>query len=178
MRKEYLKVHKLLKSLKVLPITFQTNGKRVSYVQWKLIKWKKTKISHTSVCLLALNLFCHKTFSETACLFCLFFHRQDKLPDLPCSTAMSDIIWCNRASLWCTFKLHYCLWSCSCTSSEDSVKMAQVVFALLAVFLVSLCTGQDFCPKEKCPQYKVVETHQVGFGTVHIYYCCVLISSR
>ncbi|XP_014186213.1 heme-binding protein 2 [Haplochromis burtoni] len=38
--------------------------------------------------------------------------------------------------------------------------MAQVVFALLAVFLVSLCTGQDFCPKEKCPQYKVVETHQ------------------
>ncbi|KAL3972426.1 XC chemokine receptor 1 [Sarotherodon galilaeus] len=38
--------------------------------------------------------------------------------------------------------------------------MAQVVFALLALFLVSLCTGQDFCPKEKCPQYKVVETHQ------------------
>uniref|UniRef100_A0A3P8PSW4 Uncharacterized protein n=1 Tax=Astatotilapia calliptera TaxID=8154 RepID=A0A3P8PSW4_ASTCA len=38
--------------------------------------------------------------------------------------------------------------------------MAQVVFALLAVFMVSLCTGQDFCPKEKCPQYKVVETHQ------------------
>lgn len=115
-------------------------------------------------------------FRDSLSVLCFFFHRQDKLPDLPCST--SDIIWCNRASLWCTFKLQYCLWSCSCTSSEDSVKMAQVVFALLAVFLVSLCTGQDFCPKEKCPQYKVVETHQVGFGTVHKYYWCVLISSR
>lgn len=56
--------------------------------------------------------------------------------------------------------------------------MASVVFTFLALLLVSLCIGQDFCPKEKCPQYKVVETHQVGFGRVNTYYLCLIIPNE
>ncbi|XP_030604383.1 heme-binding protein soul2 [Archocentrus centrarchus] len=36
---------------------------------------------------------------------------------------------------------------------------AQVMFTLLTLFLVSFCTGQDFCLSKKCPQCTVVETH-------------------
>ncbi|XP_035770903.1 uncharacterized protein LOC118455581 [Neolamprologus brichardi] len=41
---------------------------------------------------------------------------------------------------------------------QESVIMAQVMFALFALFLVSVCTGQDFCAG-KCPHYKVLETY-------------------
>uniref|UniRef100_I3KQF0 Heme-binding protein soul2 n=1 Tax=Oreochromis niloticus TaxID=8128 RepID=I3KQF0_ORENI len=38
--------------------------------------------------------------------------------------------------------------------------MAQIMFALFALFLVSVCTGQDFCVG-KCPHYKVLEDFEV-----------------
>uniref|UniRef100_A0A3Q2VJN1 Heme-binding protein 2-like n=1 Tax=Haplochromis burtoni TaxID=8153 RepID=A0A3Q2VJN1_HAPBU len=43
---------------------------------------------------------------------------------------------------------------------QESVIMAQVMFALFALFLVSVCTGHDFCVG-KCPHYKVLEDFEV-----------------
>uniref|UniRef100_A0A3Q4IA23 Spondin domain-containing protein n=1 Tax=Neolamprologus brichardi TaxID=32507 RepID=A0A3Q4IA23_NEOBR len=47
---------------------------------------------------------------------------------------------------------------------QESVIMAQVMFALFALFLVSVCTGQDFCAG-KCPHYKDFEVRLYDAST-------------